>query len=69
VALAVRDGNRILIRHLGLLVENVENEVMVQAVSKLSDEEFDRLARETRARFEAPLEARRRMGLLPEAKT
>jgi hypothetical protein len=59
-------ANRILMRHLGLLVERVEHRVTVQALTRLSDEEFDRRDRESRARFERALDARKRMGLLPE---
>jgi hypothetical protein len=61
-----KDANRLLMQHLGLLVEKVEHQVTLHALSKLSDEEFDRVDRESRARFEAALAERRRMGLLPE---
>jgi hypothetical protein len=57
-------------QHLGLLrVEPVAQPITVYALNKLSDEAFDRRDRESRARFEAALAERRRMGFLPEAKT
>jgi hypothetical protein len=60
-----KDANRLLMQHFGLLVERVEHQVTLHALSKLSDEEFDARDRASRARYEAALAERRRMGLLP----
>jgi hypothetical protein len=56
-------ANKVLMQHLGLLIEKVEHQVTVQALSKLSDEEFLRRDRESLARFEAALEERRKASL------
>jgi hypothetical protein len=58
-----KDANRILMQYLGLLVEKVEHQVTVHALTRLSDEEFDRRDRESRQNYERMNEARKRAGL------